>query len=107
MHMPKASSRKVMPGNTGIFLFRDCTTVLLQTDKTGHRVKRSGAAVIVLQGPQCHHAWQITSGTGVKSMAPQEVQNPDTKKKLLESSLAVIDYTVGGFLCITLVYRHQ
>lgn len=32
-----------MPGNTGIFRFKDCTTVLLQTDrKTGHWVERSG-----------------------------------------------------------------
>lgn len=63
--------------------------------------------MIVLQDPQCHHARQITAASGAESMALQGVKNADTKEKLLESSLTVIDYTVEGFQCTTLVYWHQ
>lgn len=40
-------------------------------------------------------------------MALQEVKNADTKERLLESSLTVMDYTVEAFLFTTLVYQHQ
>lgn len=59
-----------------------------------------GAALIVLQDPQRHRAQQITPGTGVESIALQEVKNANTWEKLLESSLTVIDYTGEAFLCI-------
>lgn len=57
-----------------------------------------GAAVIVLQDPQCHRAQQITTGTGVNSMALQEVKNADTKEKRLESVRCLNTIIMGCML---------